>query len=228
MKPRIFECVDCNRPTSHDILHTEEAGGFDEGSDIHWGREYHTVRCRGCEAISFVKVSWDSENTDGDGQPILVIVLYPNRGARKPIDDWYYFPGKVGAIYKETLAALSNKAPILGAIGIRAIVEAICEDKGCVAGSLESKIDLLVSNGYLSAPQAQFLHLQRFMGNAAAHEIKAPDRAELGAALDIAENLLRTLYILPVIAENMTNSQRQLRARNTRLGLPDVPADVDE
>jgi hypothetical protein len=227
---RKFDCTECNRPTSHDILHTEEAGDYDEESGIHWGSAYHTVRCRGCDTFSFAAVSWNSEDVDYEGEPVYLTALYPSRGIRKPIEASYYLPNKVRLVYNETLAALSNKAPILAAIGIRAVVEAICADKGAASRDpLEGKIDLLVRNGHLASSQADFLHLQRFMGNAAAHEMAAPDRAELEAALDIAESLLKTLYVLPMLAQDMTKSQAQLRARNARLGLlPGAPVDEGE
>ena len=73
----------------------------------------------------------------------------------------------------------------------------------CTANNLENNIDLLVQKGHLAADQADFLHLQRFMGNAAAHEIAPPEQTELRAALDIAENLLTNLYVLPTLAKKM-------------------------
>src|SRR5437879_4502278 len=189
-----IDCTECKRTTSHDVLHTAGVGGNDEDSGSHWGAEYQTVQCRGCGAISFGVWSWNSEDTDEEGQPIAFRVLYPSRTIRKPIENYYYLPTMVRGVYEETLRALSNKAPILAAIGTRAVVEAVCKDKGCTAGNLEKSIDLLVDKGHLAADQADFLHLQRFMGNAAAHEIAAPEQDELGAALDIAENLLINLY----------------------------------
>lgn len=225
---RKIVCMECNRQTSHDILHTEEFSDFSEDSGIHWGASYHTVRCRGCDTISFAEVSWNSEDEDDEGQPIRTTTLYPSRAVRKPIEGFYYLPNKVRSVYKETLAALSNKAPILAAIGIRAVVEAVCADKDSSKVNLEKKIDLLVKKGHLASSQADFLHLQRFMGNSAAHEIEAPDREELDAALDIAESLLKTLYVLPMLAQDMKKSQTQLKARNVRLGLPGTPAGEEE
>jgi hypothetical protein len=105
----------------------------------------------------------------------------------------------------------------LAAIGIRAVVDAVCKDKGCsIPRDLEKSIDRLVEKGLLVADQAVFLHLQKFMGNAAAHEIAPPEQAELLAALDIAEHLLINLYILEVLAQKMEKSQIQLVARNMR------------
>jgi hypothetical protein len=198
------------------VLHSSNVGDHDDDNGIHWGAEYQTVQCRGCATISFAVRSWNSEEADEDGQLIISEVLYPSRTIRKPIENHYYLPNKVRSVYLETLSALSNKAPILAAIGIRAVVEAVCKDKGCTTGDLERKIDRLVEKGHLAADQAGFLHLQRFMGNAAAHEIAAPAQAELRAALEIAENLLINLYLLPVLAQNMEQSQTQLAAMRIR------------
>jgi hypothetical protein len=212
-----IDCIECNRATTHEILYTENVGGYVEDSGIHWGADYHTVQCCGCKTISFAARSWNSEDTDPEGQPIHRMVLYPSRTIRKPMENYYYLPNKVRGVYQETLTALSNAAPILAAIGIRAVVEAVCKDKGCSGHDLEKNIDLLVKKGHLASDQADFLHLQRFMGNAAAHEIVPPEQTELRAALDIAENLLTNLYVLPLLAQEMKRSQTQLTARNARL-----------
>jgi len=132
------------------------------------------------------------------------------------MESHYFLPNKVRIVYEETLRALSNKAPILAAIGIRAVVEAVCKDKECTERNLEKNIELLVKKGHLASDQGDFLHLQRFMGNAAAHEIEPPERDELTAALDIAENLLANLYVLPELAEKMKKSKAQLAARKVR------------
>jgi hypothetical protein len=211
-----IDCTKCKQTTSHDVLHSSNVGDNDDDSGTHWGEIYQTVQCRGCSTISFAVQSWNSEDTDEQHQPITFQVLYPSRTIRKPIENYYYLPPKVRIVYEETLTALSNKAPILAAIGIRAVVEAVCQDYGCTMQNLEKSIDRLVEKGHLAADQAVFLHLQRFMGNAAAHEIAAPEQAELRAALDIAENLLINLYVLPVLAKKMEKSQTQLAARKTR------------
>ena len=57
--------------------------------------------------------------------------------------------------------------------------------------------------GHLSNTQANFFHKHRFMGNLAAHEIVAPKPEHLIAALDIAETLLKTIYVLPTLAESL-------------------------
>jgi len=70
-------------------------------------------------------------------------------------------------------------------------------------------IDELASVGLLSKKQADFLHSHRFMGNEAAHEIVSPKPEHLIAALDIAETLLKTIYILPEMAEQINKKKKK-------------------
>jgi hypothetical protein len=214
--PIRIDCTECRRPTNHDLLHSKGNRWDDEDSGICGGEVYRTLECRGCGTISLAVDCWNSEDTDRDGDPISTQILYPSRTVRKPMESHYFLPNKVRVVYEETLKALSNKAPILAAIGIRAVVEAVCKDKGCAERNLEKNIELLVKKGHLASDQADFLHLQRFMGNVAAHEIEPPEQNELTAALDIAENLLANLYVLPELAEKMQKSKAQLAARKVR------------
>lgn len=103
----------------------------------------------------------------------------------------------------ETLKALSSGMPLLAAIGLRALIESICLEQKTKSRTLAKGIDELAANGLLSQKQAEFLHNHRFMGNVAAHEIEAPKPEHLIAALEIAETLLKTIYILPEIAEQI-------------------------
>jgi hypothetical protein len=130
-----------------------------------------------------------------------------------------YFPVKVGRIYGEILAVFASDAPTLAAIGLRALVEAVCQDKGCTGHSLRDKIDELVLLGALSKDEAEFLHLTRFMGNEAAHEIETPFEDELTSALDIAEALLRTIHELPRLADMLK------KAADTRRSAPEFDLD---
>ena len=113
------------------------------------------------------------------------------------------FPIKTKRIYLETLKALHNNTLVLGAIGLRAIIESVCIEQKTKAKVLAKGIDELAESGLLSKKQAEFLHEHRFMGNLAAHEMVAPNATEFIAALDIAETLLKTIYVLPHVAAKM-------------------------
>jgi hypothetical protein len=114
-----------------------------------------------------------------------------------------YFPTRTRSVYIEVLKAMNTGAPILAAIGLRAIVESVCAEKNVSGRNLEQRIDKLAEIGVLAGAQAEFLHGHRFIGNTAAHEITAPRPKELVAALDIAETLLKTIYVLPQLAPSI-------------------------
>ena len=152
----------------------------------------------------------------GHGQPEVRETLYPSRTAgRVAIKGAQYLPARVVTIYDETLKAFNAQAPVLAAVGLHALVEAICLDRQCGGRNLEIKISALVSSGVLAAAQAEFLHLHRFLGNEAAHEIVAAPEEEVTAGLDIIEGLLRTIYELPEIAAELKARGERRRAQKS-------------
>ena len=189
-------CEKCSCTTNHDILFEFDNSGQNE--DIIWWEYYQVIRCRGCESIAFRKTSSSTEDLDSHGSPIKDVGIYPPRIAnRRLIKGYWYLPEKVRTVYLEIHKALAMGAVILGGIGIRAIVEAVCKDRCPTGKNLEKKIDALAQNGYLSKDRADFLHGTRLMGNIAAHEVTPPKTEVLETALDIVDNLLQTVYILP-------------------------------
>lgn len=195
--------IRCGGPTSHTIVAEQYQRGWDDAEEFGWSYSYQIIQCRGCDSISFRVVGSDSED------PEDVETLYPNRTkGRTPTTGYDYFPSKTMRIYREVLQALNHRAPILAAIGLRALVESVCIDQQCLGKTLEKRIDELVSMGWLSQKQAEILHTHRFMGNVAAHELKAPKDQELIAALDIAETLLKTIYVLPEMADSIKTGRK--------------------
>lgn len=194
------QCATCGRPTSHIIKAAQLSEGHDD--DYGWSFSYQIIQCRGCDSISF-RVTGNDSNDPEDQE-----MLYPSRTqdhkpTRQPIIDSLSLPEKIGRIYDEVLQALDHQAPILASIGLRILVEAVCLDLDCTGKTLVNKIKKLADPdmGLLSTKQAEILQTHRSMGNAAAHEILAPKPYELTLALDIVETLLKTLYVLPGMAE---------------------------
>jgi hypothetical protein len=106
-------------------------------------------------------------------------------------------------VYSETRTALANDQPVLAGIGIRAIVETVCKDQSAAGNNLMEKIDDLARKGVVTPDGAKILHSLRFMGNDAAHEVKAHAEADLMTALDVVEYLLKGVYILPRLAAKL-------------------------
>jgi hypothetical protein len=199
-------CIPCNHcliDTKHDVLASVSESGieFNDEETYGWMCEYQMMQCRGCESISYRQIASSSDDPDD------TFTIFPARiSGRKEISRSWHLPAKVNAIYKETYKAASNNMPVLAAIGIRTLVEAVCSDKGA-SGYLVEKIDKLVAMGVLTKDGADILHGTRFLGNGAAHEVQGPSDSEIEAALDVAENLLQNVYILPEIARRLQKKE---------------------
>lgn len=198
-------CASCKKVTNHAVLAKHDASGDAYDGDIRWWTTYEIIQCLGCDEISFREVSTCTEDFDPrTGQLEERVLLYPDRtGGREPMTGYEEFPAKTKRIYKETIKALNVGTALLAAIGLRALIESICLAQKTKSKNLAKGIDELADMGLLSKKQAEFLHNHRFMGNEAAHEIVAPSPEHLIAALDIAETLLKTIYVLPEMANSI-------------------------
>ncbi len=113
------------------------------------------------------------------------------------------FPESVSRVYSETVAAFNGGALVLSGGGSRAIVEAICRDRKVSGKNLQEKIDDLVAKDLLAKPQADLLHEERYIGNAALYEILPPAKQEIEEGLEIVEGLMNAIYVLPLRAERL-------------------------
>ncbi len=100
-------------------------------------------------------------------------------------------------VYEETHQALCSDSPMLAGMGIRSLVEAVCQQENADVKDLKAKIEDLVEQGFLTQSGAEILQRLRLMGNEAIHEMKRHDTGTLGTAFDVVENLLREVYIFP-------------------------------
>ena len=115
--------------------------------------------------------------------------------------DFKQLPPKLDRIYREILHSFNYDLVILCAVGIRALLEGICADKGITGKRLETKIDNLVA--ILPQNIVTHLHNIRFIGNDAAHELATPTLEELRIAIEICEDLLSYLYELDYKASKL-------------------------
>lgn len=192
-------CLTCDTQTRHKVIKS-----VSDQDDNPWGiswSQHEIITCLGCETVSFRK-TWGTDDIVGEDDDGYIYdsseEVFPSRVAgRKKIRSFYSLPSEVQGIYQETHQAVSGNQPILGGIGIRAIVETVCREKNAAGNNLESKINALVDIGVLTKEGAEILHQTRIYGNDAAHEVNPISQQNLGVLMDIAENLLENVYILP-------------------------------
>lgn len=198
------ECIWCKSKTKHTVERALEWSESDEISA--WGT-YQIIRCNGCDTLSFRSIESNSEEYDYDenGEPILIETekLYPEREKRSLVGELYLrdyiyeIPEIIQAIYRETLSAVQYNLATLAGIGIRAVIEATCQDLKAKKRNLEDKINELVGLSMLTSAGAEILHGIRLLGNDAAHRMKPPETRQITAALKVIDHLLLGVYVLP-------------------------------
>ena len=205
-------CRECRRKTKHEVLAEVTRTG---NNGLQWRDEYQIVKCMGCESIAFRRAQGTEEDNvpvgeDGDGwiyeyQPLEELFPDPRSG-RQAIGDSKLLPEPILRIYDESIFSLNNRQDVLCGIGIRAILEAVCNERQAQGGTLLAKIDSLVKQQVLTPDGAAILHKLRVLGNRAAHEVKPHTTAELGLALDVIDHLLEGVYVLPMHATKTLSS----------------------
>jgi len=224
-------CPNCNRPTNQVVLKEEVIKNFN--SEDGWWDEtnYQIIQCAGCDEISFRKlyndISWQSSREEDTTEQ----ELFPHRGKHsRPTQNYRGLPMQIHSIYKETIISFNSRLPSLCGVGTRAIIEAICLNKGILEGkvkdksgksklskNLDGKIAGLAENGLLTNDNAEILHELRFLGNEAVHQLYEPPLSELALAIDIIELTIENLYMVSRKARSLKESRESRKKSNNRV-----------
>jgi hypothetical protein len=199
MKEKLF-CNNCKGLRNQKEVHKLEKRGGDEEGDFQWYRSYSIIQCNGCDSISFYQVYGDTEmyghGPYGEQEYFYDEFVYPpylKRG--EVIQQLHYLPEKIRVIYSETIASFKSNSSILTAGGLRAIIEAICNNLKITGKNLGERIDGLSEKGHLTLAESKRLHSIRFLGNDALHEIEKPKDSHLYLLLEIINHLLSNLFV---------------------------------
>ncbi len=208
-------CIECGNNYRHHQVLFEFKKTICDPDDCWEGQTVHQiVQCNGCESVKYREYDVSIDNTDEEGTLLpFNISVYPSAIAtpptRAPLDFGNSYgtsstvPAPVVKMYRETIYALNSNAVTLAGGGLRATVEAVCLAQGLINGNLQNKIDALVSQKLLTPAQADLLHEERYLGNAALHELATPASQDIEDGLQIVEGLLNTIYVLPVKAKRL-------------------------
>ena len=201
-------CNNCKRKNEHEFLIEEEIlEPYDsDGDEFHLVNIYKVFRCPGCRSLTIFHQAGLSEDWVHPDQEAPIEIFYPPREKVKA--DVYYslLPKKVNTVYNETINAINNDLNILGALGLRTLVEAIGKEFG-LGSKLKVIIKGFAEQSHLTETQTKHLDFLRDIGNAATHEVYIPSDEELISAFNIIELTMKTLYVSPKIADALHESQ---------------------
>lgn len=204
-------CLQCNRGTNHKVISSAEytfEQAYGDDAIMEWN-DYQILECQGCDSISFRHFSSNTEDYDVNPETDEIVYLEseklfpPRHEGRAEIDGYYKLPNNIRSIYQETLSAFRSDLPILTGVGLRAIVETICNEQGAAGRTLQLQIDDLVTRHVLTPDGARILHSLRVMGNAAAHNVAPHSLEQLNTAFEVVEYVLKGVYILPERARTL-------------------------
>ena len=127
---KIF-CYRCHAHTNHKVIAKKEHG-FNPDYEDPWGENHYFAQCAGCDAYTYAISSWSVDDWNPHtGEMDLTWKTYPrSRGERQPMVENSQLPGKIKSIYLEIVGAMNAQLSMLSAIGLRALIEAICKDRG--------------------------------------------------------------------------------------------------
>jgi hypothetical protein len=201
------DCAQCAGKTNHLVAQSVDLSSYDEDAGIHYEASYQIIACQGCNRRSYRTVTSNSDDFDYENDsPIVREELYPeHRGVRAVPFDYLFgtVPDQLSRVYDETVKALNSSQTVLCGMGARAILETVVKDQKASGKNLAAQIDSLAKAGMLTHSGALILHQIRALGNKAAHEVVAHSTEELRLALDVIDNLLQAVYVLPQRAANI-------------------------
>lgn len=196
-------CPECCIPTNHTILFEKKIGSEND-DDFHWHEYYRTIQCNGCDNIQFKVVYGDEhmfDYKDDVGNYYDDKKYYPHSiNGHKPLENSHSIPRKIRIVYSETLEAIKSNCYLLSGVGLRAVIEAVAIEQKITGRTLEVKINNLLRSNLITTRDASRLHGIRFLGNDSVHDMEVPSTIKIRVALDIAENLLKNLYLIDIDA----------------------------
>lgn len=216
-------CNNCTIETKHVVIfdYKKDVDDYEEGVSVK--DDYQIIKCDNCNQLSFRIDGWFSEYQDPfpGGNDGTYEELYPesdrNKRAEKKIHN---LPNSLTEIYSEVINAYNHNLFILAAVGIRAILEGICKEKGIETivnhdGKTIEASDIklmtvgLLQNKLISQPQKEALDNLRILGNDSIHDLFEPTKKDIKNVLDIIELVLLSVYEIPNKTKQLSNIKQK-------------------
>jgi hypothetical protein len=109
-------------------------------------------------------------------------------------------------LHEEVYSALHANNRRLATMGARALLDMAMTDKVKDVGQFNQKLDALEKEASISKKQREFLEAALDAGNAASHRGHCPTAKQLDQVMDIVENVIQQIYVLPNAAAELKKS----------------------
>lgn len=198
------QCNECHSKTLHDVLFEKEDSGteqIDDDYQIHWGKTWQVIQCRGCESISMRMDAWDSESTEYHGKPIVDTTYFPPRSFRE-VPSWLASNFRANTCLEEVAElmqglyiALQNDCNAAATMLMRAVFEHTMVHKVGDQGSFAKNLNEFELKGYISHTQREVVESMLEAGHASIHRAFIPKKEDIVALTDILEVVLNVIYV---------------------------------
>lgn len=193
-------CNTCLGETDHKILATHRKQTDDTEHEVYWIDIYQMLDCCGCHTICFYLEEYFSEM---DYQDTGARTRYPPATKRRRPKWIDKLPDTLQNLLSEVYTACAVNSRSLTAMGIRAIIDGVANDKVGDVGCFKKKLNELKDKGYLTSDQAGVLETAFEVGSATMHRAYNPKPEILDNLLEITEHLLQQCYVLRDVAKQL-------------------------
>lgn len=210
-------CNTCGHTTIHCVEATLEGDWGDH--EYSGGEDHRLIRCGGCDTVKYSATHWDSQDIDvdddGEYYQIKNPKFYPAAQTKKLGPDYFLnIPLKIYDVLSEVLHSQSNNDNILATMGLRILLELLCNSAKCKTKSLIAKINELETNGLIDAEEKELFHKIRTFGNKGAHAGDAMTADQIASGVDICVDLLDKLFVIPAKKKKMLAKAKAKLAPN--------------
>jgi hypothetical protein len=177
----------------------------DEEYDAWWETIFSMLKCLGCESVVLERCVTSSEYSEPEKE------YFPPVASRKK-PKWAtdetegIVPRTLIRLLNEVYLALHTDSRSLATMGARTILDMLILDKVGDVGSFKDKLNALQVKGLIGVQQRDFLEAALEAGHASSHRGHIPSTENLDHVMDILENLVAQVYVLPSAAKSLRKS----------------------
>ncbi|MEK7761543.1 MAG: DUF4145 domain-containing protein [Nitrospirota bacterium] len=126
-------------------------------------------------------------------------------GREKP--SWFdKLPGEFATLLGEVYLALGEEMSALPSMGMRAVIDMLCNHLVGDKGGFSQKLRLLEEKRHVNSMEREVLQIAVDVGSASAHRGHNPGKDDLNTLLDIVEHILKTVFVLRPASEKLKQS----------------------